>query len=103
MVINAPFIQWVFVYRQSKLSPKRALFYLETSDGQEEVVAAIVNNVSATPTFKASPRFLQLFRELLPAGGASEWYCEEDFLKWLEAIIYHSFLIFSLAGKISIN
>lgn len=103
MAINAPFIQWAFVYQQSKLSPKRAVFYLETSDGQMEVVAAIVINGSATPTFKASPRFLQLFREILPTGGASEWSCEKDFLEWLEAIIYHSFLIFSLAGKISIN
>lgn len=51
--------------------------------------------------YKASQRFLQNYRDVLPIGDESEWNSEVKFIKWLDALIYHSFLLHSNPGTIA--
>lgn len=100
MVVDVPFVQWVYVTQRSKLSIGRSFYYLETTDNQKEIVATVAQEGFTTIMFKASQRFLQDYREVLPLGEESEWNSEDRFTKWLDAIIYHSFLLYSSPGKL---
>ncbi|KAG5565708.1 hypothetical protein RHGRI_001578 [Rhododendron griersonianum] len=98
MVLRAPFVRWARIKNPSPTSPRTALFYLQTAEGNKVSCALAIRGPTNRITYTAFGVFLDEYHEILPLGGIVQWRFSSMFAQWLDGLLYHSFLLCSEKG-----
>ncbi|KAF7129346.1 hypothetical protein RHSIM_Rhsim10G0059000 [Rhododendron simsii] len=98
MVLRAPFVRWACIKNPSPTSPRAALFYLETAEGNRVSCALAIRGPTNRITYTALGAFVDEYHEILPLGGVVRWRFRSIFGQWLDGLLYHSFLLCSEEG-----
>ncbi|KAG5528449.1 hypothetical protein RHGRI_029210 [Rhododendron griersonianum] len=92
MVVNVPFRHWVCVKNSWQESPRRALYYLETIEAQQVIVAVAIRAGGNQLVYQRFGDFVQDYRNSLPLGHVLMWNYSYQLNAWLDDIVYHSFV-----------
>ncbi|KAG5540258.1 hypothetical protein RHGRI_020477 [Rhododendron griersonianum] len=92
MVVNVPFRHWVCVKNPWQESPRRALYYLETIEGQQVIVAVAIRAGGNQLVYQPFVDFVQDYRNILPLPHVLMWNYSFQLNAWLDDIVYHSFV-----------
>ncbi|KAI8546997.1 hypothetical protein RHMOL_Rhmol07G0162400 [Rhododendron molle] len=92
MVVNVPFRHWVCVKNPWQESPRRALYYLETTEGQQVIVAVAIRAGGNQLVYQPLGDFVQDYWNILPLGHVLMWNYSFQLNAWLDDIVYHWFV-----------
>jgi len=101
MAIRDPFVRWAF--EQSYYSGNNDGFYLlYTAAGSHAMAVEVIRDAPEGLMCKASDFFVRHYGEILPLGCVLQWKESEDMSAWLDSVVYHSFLRYSVEGIIEL-
>lgn len=97
MSIRYPFVRWG--YQQSYYSGNNDGFYLlYTASGSHAKAVEVIRNSPEGLVYKACDFFVRDYGEILPLGSVLRWKLSEDMSAWLDSVVYHSFVRYSVEG-----
>ncbi|KAI8543778.1 hypothetical protein RHMOL_Rhmol08G0244800 [Rhododendron molle] len=95
MVVDAPFVRWDIIRHDSAGSTRAGVYYLETAQGDRVVCAVAIPCEGNRMTYRPYDSFLEDYRAVLPSARVLEWNFRFQLAKWLDGILYYSFLQYS--------
>lgn len=101
MVLQVPFVRWTYVRHRPRESRNKGEFYVVTGDGRTELAGAAVGRGVNHLVYRAIGYFVINYRDILPLGNNFCWYLKREMVAWLNALIYHSFLLCSSPGIVT--
>ncbi|KAI8534344.1 hypothetical protein RHMOL_Rhmol10G0082700 [Rhododendron molle] len=96
MVVDAPFVRWDIIRHNSAGSTRAGVYYLETAQGDRVVCAVAIPCEGNRMTYRPYDSFLEDY--LLPSACVLECNFRFQLAKWLDGIVYYSFLQYSEEG-----
>lgn len=98
MVLNAPFVGHGVERDPTDITGHGSVYYVFIGRGEREIVARAMHNGTGHVVYRREENFIRDYGDLFPLGNAVEWEDIDDLLKWIDSIIYYSFLRRSIAG-----
>lgn len=98
MVLYDPFVHWVYYPTDPDEPRTGGVYELNTGNNSSEIVGVAINEGGDHLYYRALPAFVQEYSAILPLGNIMRWDLKKHFVAWMESIIYHSFLRYSVEG-----
>ncbi|XP_058217257.1 uncharacterized protein LOC131328317 [Rhododendron vialii] len=95
MVVHVPFLRWDKIPNPSPLSSTVGLYYLETAEGQQVIVAFVVRGAENRMVYQPFHEFLEDYHGVFNLGDVNEWNYGFQLNVWLDDLMYHSFVRYS--------
>lgn len=73
MVVRVPFLRWDIVKNPSNLSSRVALYYLETTQGQQVIAALAIRGEDNRLVYQPFGQFIEGYQDLLNLGHVAWW------------------------------
>lgn len=98
MVVRGPFICWDPERCPPHLNEHGAFYYVFTARGDKVNIGRSIHGGTHHLVYKRDYNFVRDYSEELVLGTINQWDFRKDFVKWIESVIYYSFVRWSNAG-----
>lgn len=98
MALQRPFVTWDFERYPRHLTRHQASYYVITPGGLRQQIGRSTEQSTGHLVYKRDHSFVDAYHDQFPLGNVDQWDRSSDFIRWIESVIYYSFVRTSITA-----